>query len=91
MPNEFQIAVDCAQPHMLADWWADTLGWQVVVSDPEFIRRMIAEGHITEADTRVHNGTLVFAAGRRLTTRRTRAGAHLGACAGGQQDGLKNF
>lgn len=63
MPNEFQIAVDCSQPHMLADWWADTLGWQVVVSDPEFIRRMIAEGHITEADTRTHNGTLVFADG----------------------------
>lgn len=63
MPYEFQIAVDCAQPHVLADWWAETLGWQVVVSDPEFIRKMIAEGYITEADTRTHNGALVFADG----------------------------
>jgi hypothetical protein len=61
MPYEFQVAVDCAQPHALADWWAETLGWKVVVSDPEFIRRMIAEGYVTDADTRMHNGSLVFA------------------------------
>jgi hypothetical protein len=61
MAYEFQVAVDCAQPHVLADWWAETLGWKVVVSDPEFIRKMIAEGYITDADTRTHNGALVFA------------------------------
>ncbi len=27
MPFDFQIAVDSAEPHVLADWWAETLGW----------------------------------------------------------------
>jgi hypothetical protein len=61
MAYDFQVAVDCEQPHVLADWWAETLGWKVVESDPEFIRRMIAEGYVTDADTRLHNGALVFA------------------------------
>jgi len=29
MAYEFQVAVDCADAHTLADWWAETLGWQV--------------------------------------------------------------
>ena len=29
MAYEFQVTVDCADPHTLADWWAETLGWQV--------------------------------------------------------------
>ena len=29
MAYEFEVAVDCADPHTLADWWAETLGWQV--------------------------------------------------------------
>ena len=40
MAYEFQVAVDCADPHTLADWWAETLGWQVEPSDEAFIRRM---------------------------------------------------
>jgi hypothetical protein len=63
MPFDFQIAVDSSQPHVLADWWAETLGWVVEPSDEAFIRKMIAEGHATEADTMTHNGALVWREG----------------------------
>ena len=56
MAYEFQVAVDCADPHTLADWWAKTLDWQVEPSDEAFIRRMISEGYATESDTTLHNG-----------------------------------
>lgn len=63
MAYEFQVAVDCADPHTLADWWADTLGWQVEPSDEAFIRKMISAGYATESDTKLHNGVLVWTEG----------------------------
>jgi hypothetical protein len=60
---EFQIAVDCEEPHELADWWAETLDWVVEESDPDFIRRMIAEGYATESDTTTYDGRLVWTDG----------------------------
>jgi hypothetical protein len=63
MAYDFQVVVDCADPHALADWWADALGWVVEPSDEEFIRRMIAEGHASEDDTTKHNGVLVWREG----------------------------
>jgi hypothetical protein len=63
MAYDFQVTVDAADPHQLAEWWAETLGWQVEPSDEGFIRRMIREGHATEAQTRVYNGTLVWKEG----------------------------
>ena len=60
MPYDFQIAVDATEPHVLADWWAQTLGWVVEPSDETFIRKMIAEGYATDADTLTHNGALVW-------------------------------
>jgi hypothetical protein len=62
MAYDFQVAVDCARPHELADWWAETLGWVVERSDEDFIRRMIAEGYATEDDTTTHNGALAWKA-----------------------------
>jgi len=56
----FQVVVDCREPHVLADWWADALGWSVEPQDEQFIRRMIAEGHATEAETTTHRGELVW-------------------------------
>lgn len=67
MPYDFQVAVDCAEPHALADWWAETLGWQVQRSDEDFIRKMIAEGYATEADTSVHEGALVWTTGAAIS------------------------
>jgi len=34
----FQTVVDSADPHTLADWWADLLGWTVEDPDEAFIR-----------------------------------------------------
>ena len=66
MPYDFQVAVDCADPHALADWWAETLDWVVEEPDPVFIRRMIAEGYATDADTATHNGRLVWRDGAEI-------------------------
>jgi hypothetical protein len=60
MPFDFQIAVDAAEPHALADWWAETLGWVVEPSDEAFIRKMIAAGYATDEDTITHNGAMVW-------------------------------
>jgi hypothetical protein len=60
MPFDFQIAVDSATPHELADWWAETLGWVLEPTDEAFIRRMIAEGQASEDETITHNGALAW-------------------------------
>jgi hypothetical protein len=63
MAYEFQVTVDSGDPHGLADWWAETLGWQVEPQDEAFIRRMISAGHAADSDTKLHNGTLVWRVG----------------------------
>ena len=63
MAHDVQIAVDCARPHELADWWAEALGWQVEPQDETFIRRMVDEGHASEDQTTRHRGALVWASG----------------------------
>jgi hypothetical protein len=63
MAYEFQVTVDCADPHMLADWWAETLGWQVQPQDEAFIRRMVSAGQAADSDTKLHNGALVWRVG----------------------------
>ncbi len=63
MAYEFQVTVDAADPHTQADWWAQTLGWQVEPSDEAFIRRMISAGNATEDDTTRHHGVLVWKEG----------------------------
>ena len=60
MAFTIQVAMDSADPHVLAEWWAEALGWQVEPSDPDFIRRMISEGHASESDTSTHRGVLVW-------------------------------
>ena len=63
MAYEFQVTVDCADPHTLADWWAETLGWRVQPQDEAFIRRMISAGHAADSDTKLHDGALVWKEG----------------------------
>ena len=63
MTATIQVTIDCRDPHVLADWWAETLGWAVEAQDPVFIQRMIDQGHATDDDTRIHRGALVWRAG----------------------------
>ena len=63
MGLNIQIAIDCKNPHELADWWAETLDWAVEPQDEGFIRSMIEQGFATEAETKTHNGKLVWATG----------------------------
>ncbi|TDU74539.1 MULTISPECIES: VOC family protein [unclassified Streptomyces] len=63
MAYTFQVTIDSADPHALADWWADALGWEVEPIDEEFIRKMVAEGQATEDDTTTHRGALVWKVG----------------------------
>ena len=59
----FQLVIDCAQPHVLADWWAETLDWEVEAQDEGFIRKMVAEGYATEEETTTHRGELKWRVG----------------------------
>ena len=68
MATDFQVVVDCAAPHELADWWAEALGWQVEAQDEAFIRRMIDAGYATEAETTTHNGALVWKEGAAINS-----------------------
>jgi hypothetical protein len=58
-----QVVIDSNDPHPLAAWWAQTLGWNVEPQDPDFIRRMVAEGHASEDDTMEYEGSLVWRVG----------------------------
>jgi len=66
MAYGFQVTVDCSAPHDLADWWAETLGWQVEPSDEALIRSLVAAGHAREADTTTHGGVLVWRTGQAI-------------------------
>ncbi|MDI6103119.1 VOC family protein [Actinoplanes sp. NEAU-A12] len=63
MAYDFQVSVDCTDPHTLADWWAETLGWDVESQDEAFIKEMIAKGYATDAETTHHGGRLVWRSG----------------------------
>lgn len=62
-PASVQLCVDCHEPHVLAQWWATTLGWQVEPQDADFIRSMVAQDYASEADTITYGGNLVWRAG----------------------------
>ena len=68
MATDFQVVVDCAAPHELADWWADALGWQVEAQDAAFIRRMIDAGYATDDETTTHDGALVWKTGAAINS-----------------------
>ena len=63
MASMVQVVIDARDPHALAEWWAESLGWEVERQDETFIRRMIEQGHATEAETTLHRGALVWRAG----------------------------
>ncbi|WP_255770545.1 VOC family protein [Pseudarthrobacter sulfonivorans] len=66
MGLKIQIVVDSKNPHELADWWAETLGWAVEPQDEAFIRSMISQGHATDKETLTHHGKLVWRTGQAI-------------------------
>jgi len=68
MAFDFQVTIDSSDPHELADWWAEALGWQVEAQDEAFIRRMVESGAASEEDTTVHRGALVWKVGAGITS-----------------------
>ncbi|MEV0613569.1 VOC family protein [Nonomuraea sp. NPDC050404] len=63
MAYDFQVVIDAAGPHALAEWWADALGWQVEPQDEAFIRELVNKGHASEEDVMTYNGALVWRSG----------------------------
>ena len=63
MAHTFQVTIDSAAPHPLADWWADALGWEREPTDEAFIRSMVEQGFARESDTMRHGGELVWVEG----------------------------
>jgi hypothetical protein len=63
MAATFQVTIDSAAPHPLADWWAEALGWEREPSDEAFIRTMIEQGLARESDTMQYGGELVWVEG----------------------------
>ena len=53
----FQVAVDCADPHVLARFWAAALGYELEVHE-SFIRDLLERGVATEDDVTRVDGTL---------------------------------
>ncbi|GAA2138431.1 VOC family protein [Glycomyces algeriensis] len=47
MPVHFKIVIDCADPHRLAAFWAEAMGYQVE-DHSSFIAGLLANGVITE-------------------------------------------
>jgi hypothetical protein len=68
MAFDFQVTIDSSDPHGLADWWAEALGWQVEAQDASFIRRMVESGAASDADTTEHRGALVWKVGAAITS-----------------------
>jgi hypothetical protein len=68
MAFDVQIVIDCSSPHVLADWWADALGWQVEPQDEASITRAVDQGQASAEDTTRHRGALVWRAGAAITS-----------------------
>ena len=63
MAYDFQVVIDSSDPHVLAEWWAEAIGWTVEPTDEDFIRKMVAEGYAREEDTTTYRGALVWKEG----------------------------
>lgn len=62
-PMDIQVAIDCEDPHELARWWAEALGWEVETQDEAFIQSMLDQGMAQAADVLTFRGSLVWKMG----------------------------
>jgi hypothetical protein len=60
MARRFQVTFDCWNVHMMAEWWAGRLGYDVE-DHHEFVRTLIDGGRLTSDDIITVNGRLAFA------------------------------
>ena len=60
MSRSIQITFDAADPHALAAWWAELLGYEVE-SNHEMIAGLLEQGIVSEDDVVRVDGTLFFA------------------------------
>lgn len=61
-PRDFQVTVDCDDPHAQARFWAATLGYVLEV-DTAFVRRMLDEGAASDEDVVEIDGELFWSIG----------------------------
>lgn len=66
-PWDIQLAVDSADPHEQAHWWAEALGWNVEPQDEAFIQSMVDQGNASDDDVRTFRGKLVWRIGAAIT------------------------
>jgi hypothetical protein len=59
MARLVQVTVDAKDPHGLARWWADLLGYEVE-DGHDFVQSLLADGVITDADVVWVDGRLAF-------------------------------
>ena len=62
MTTPFQIAVDCADPHQLADFWVAAVGYEIEHNE-EQIRALLDAGVATADDVMEREGRLVWRTG----------------------------
>ncbi len=55
-----QVTFDCTDPHVLAPFWAEVLGYNVV-NNPDLIQSLLDQGMVTEDDVTRIDGVLFFA------------------------------
>jgi hypothetical protein len=55
-----QITFDAADPHALAEFWAEALGYDVE-DNSAFVDRLVAEGRMPASDRIIRNGRSEFA------------------------------
>lgn len=59
MGVNFQVVVDCMDPHRLAAFWGAALGWEIEQHE-EFIKKLLADGQLAEDDVTEVGGKLGF-------------------------------
>ena len=62
-PWDIQLTIDCENPHELAHWWAEALGWDVETQDEGFIQSMLDQGLAQESDVATFRAARVWKAG----------------------------
>jgi Glyoxalase-like domain len=59
MAVPYKICIDCTDPHRLAGFWADALGY-VVEDHSNLVRSLLETGRVTEDDVTTVNGRLAW-------------------------------